>query len=68
MHQDLAAPFALVQEAARSLAGVLNDARIETPVEEFVQRFDGGLINTVYAWAGGATFSELTQMVDLFEG
>ena len=68
MHSDLAAPFAAVQAAARTLAAVLNDARIPTDEAEFVARFDGGLINVAYAWARGATFSELTTMCDLFEG
>ena len=34
--------------------------RITTDTNEFVQRFDGGLVNVVYAWANGATFESLT--------
>lgn len=35
---------------------------------QFVDRYSPGLLNVVYAWAGGAPFAELCSMVDLFEG
>ena len=35
---------------------------------QFVDRYSPGLLNAVYAWAGGAPFAELCSMVDLFEG
>ena len=31
-------------------------------------QFDGGLINIVYAWCQGASFGDLCDMCDLFEG
>ena len=31
-------------------------------------KFEGGLLNVVFAWAKGAKFSELCDMCDLFEG
>ena len=68
MHADLVAPFQELQQTARTLAGVLSGAGIETDEAEFVARFDGGLMSVVYAWANGATFEALTQMCDLFEG
>ena len=34
----------------------------------YIARFDGGLINVVYAWANGSTFASLTKMCELFEG
>ena len=68
MHADLCAPFAKVRETAESLCTLLNDCAIETNPLEYVARFDGGLVNVMYAWANGATFDELTSMCDLFEG
>ena len=68
MPTELQAPFADVQEAARRLCGVLNDAGVITDEGEMVARFDGGLIPVVYAWANGETFEALTRVCDLFEG
>ena len=68
VHADLMAPYHAVQDHARALAAALNAARIPTDERDFVGRFDGSLINVVYAWANGATFEALTGMCDLFEG
>ena len=67
-HADLAPGYRALQEAARTLAGVLNDAGFPTVEAEFVAKFEGGLLNVVFAWAKGAKFSELCDMCDLFEG
>mmetsp|Transcript_4888 Transcript_4888/g.10357 ORF Transcript_4888/g.10357 Transcript_4888/m.10357 type:complete len:131 (-) Transcript_4888:472-864(-) len=67
-HEEVAASYLKVQEVARTIAGVLNDAHILTDEAEFVAKFDGGLINVVHAWASGATFEQLCDMTDLFEG
>ena len=67
-HADVAPGYQALQVAARTLAGVLNDARLPTDADEFVGKFDGGLINVVYAWANGARFYELCEMCELFEG
>ena len=68
MHPDLSPPFHALEEVAKGLVTVLNDARIETDENEYVARFDGGLMNVVYSWANGSTFASLTKMCDLFEG
>ena len=68
MHADLAPSFTALQGVAQRVAAVLNSSQIPTDEAEFVQRFDGGLVNLVYAWAKGATFASLTGMCDLFEG
>ena len=68
VHADLMAPYQAVCDHARALAAALNAARIPTDERDFVARFDGSLINVVYAWANGATFEALTGMCDLFEG
>jgi len=68
MHADLAPSFELVQIAAKALARVMSEAGMPTPEGEYAARFDGGMVNVVYAWANGASFESLTGMCDLFEG
>ena len=53
---------------ARRLAAVYNDANIATDELEYVQKFDGGMMNVVFAWCNGASFAALCEMCDLFEG
>ena len=65
---ELQVPFDAVQRAAGRLAAVYADARLETDQAEYVQRFQGGLMNVVYAWCKGKPFSELCKMCDIFEG
>ena len=40
------------------------------PTDEaaYVGRFEGGMLNVIYAWCNGATFAELCGQCDLFEG
>ena len=69
MHADLVQPFAALQAAARALVVVYRDAHMEVVEADYVGRFDGGLVNLVYAWAQGARFDEVCALCpDIFEG
>tara|TARA_B110001452_G_scaffold229680_1_gene205658 strand:- start:297 stop:2612 length:2316 start_codon:yes stop_codon:yes gene_type:complete len=67
-HADLAPAVAELQSVARELCTVYNAAGLETDERTYLERFDGSMINVIYAWCGGATFGELCGMCDLFEG
>ena len=42
--------------------------KIELNEDEFVEKFNPGLMETVYAWVKGAKFVEVQKLTDLFEG
>jgi ATP-dependent RNA helicase DOB1 len=50
MKQDMQGPHRLLQEAARHVAVVFSEAKLEVDEEEYVQSFNAGLIDVVYAW------------------
>ncbi|EOD39832.1 hypothetical protein EMIHUDRAFT_223385 [Emiliania huxleyi CCMP1516] len=61
-------PLATLREVATEVARVYTDAGIATDEAEYVQRFDSGMVNMVHAWCEGATFAELCNSCELFEG
>ena len=68
LKEDLAAPLRQIQEAARRLGTVMNEAGLALDVEEYVARFQPQLMEVVYAWCTGAKFSEVCKLTDIFEG
>jgi len=68
LKEDLAAPLRQLQDAARRVATVQQDARIMIDIDEYVARFQPQLMEVVYAWCSGAKFSEVCKMTDVFEG
>lgn len=46
----------------------MQEAKIEIDVEEYVTKFDTGLVDVVHAWCQGAKFFEICKMCDMFEG
>ena len=67
-HADLAEKFLELQAAARTMAALYTAHGLPTDERTYVERFDGGMLNVIYAWCGGATFGELCGMCGLFEG
>ena len=49
--KDLADPLAQLQEAARRIATVQAESRLETDIEEYASSFKPGLMDVVYAWS-----------------
>lgn len=68
MKEELNGPLRVLQEAARRIATVMNDAQITIDIEEYVARFQPQLMEVVYAWCKGAKFSEVCKLTDVFEG
>lgn len=67
-HADLQAPLAALHGVASQVARVLTEAGVPTDEIEYKGRFDGGMVNMVYSWCHGVTFSELCMVCELFEG
>eukprot|EP00607_Mallomonas_marina_P001103 CAMPEP_0182429856 /NCGR_PEP_ID=MMETSP1167-20130531/34361_1 /TAXON_ID=2988 /ORGANISM="Mallomonas Sp, Strain CCMP3275" /LENGTH=577 /DNA_ID=CAMNT_0024614179 /DNA_START=132 /DNA_END=1865 /DNA_ORIENTATION=- len=67
---SLQAAMRQLQAAARLVAKVSSDAKLMTEEEEqeYVDGFQGSLVEVTFAWASGATFAEVCRLTDVFEG
>ncbi|KAF5303471.1 hypothetical protein FQA39_LY09934 [Lamprigera yunnana] len=66
--EELSGPLRQMQDLARRIAKVSNEARLELDEEAYVDKFKPSLMDVVFAWCNGAIFSELCKMTDIFEG
>ncbi|KAK5644373.1 hypothetical protein RI129_005673 [Pyrocoelia pectoralis] len=66
--EDLSGPLRQMQEMARRIAKVSNEARLQLDEESYIEKFKPSLMDVVFAWCNGAVFSELCKMTDIFEG
>jgi len=64
----LSGPYYKLIELARSVAKVVISCKIELNEDEFVEKFNPGLMEAVYAWVKGAKFVEVQRLTDQFEG
>ena len=64
----LAEPFKKLQDAAKVVAKANLSCRIECDVDEFVNQFNPGLMEAVYAWCLGAKFIDVQKLCDTYEG
>ncbi|KAL6773736.1 hypothetical protein ACKKBG_A22275 [Auxenochlorella protothecoides x Auxenochlorella symbiontica] len=68
LKESLARPLQALQDAARRIAEVSVECRLEVKVDEYVESFWPFLMDVIYAWSKGASFAEICEMTDLFEG
>ncbi|KAJ9123584.1 hypothetical protein QFC24_003800 [Naganishia onofrii] len=68
LRETLAQPLRRMQEIARRIATVSTECKIPLVPDEYVQSFKMELMDAVFKWCGGATFSEICKMTDIFEG
>ncbi|KAJ3291728.1 Exosome RNA helicase MTR4 [Blyttiomyces sp. JEL0837] len=67
--EELQGPFKMMQQAARKIAKVEIECKLnEVDEEAYVQSFRPELMEVVYAWSKGAKFSAICKMTDVFEG
>ena len=57
-----------LQESARRIGKVSQEAKLEVDVEEYVEKFRPHIMDIVFAWANGASFAQICKMTDIFEG
>ena len=65
---DMEGPYQKLQAAARAIARVSIDAKMNMNEEEYVKSFNPGLVDATYAWAAGSKFVEICKLTDIFEG
>jgi len=66
--ESLKAPYRQVTEVARRIAVVENECKLDTDVDEYVDKFKWELMQVVHAWASGAKFYDICKMTPVFEG
>jgi len=68
LRDKLGEPYRQLKICARRVAEAQTDAKIELDVDEFIKRFNPGMMDITYAWAKGAKFHEIMKMTSIFEG
>jgi len=64
----LSNPFHKLLDAARNVARAAILCKIELDEDEFVDRFNPGLMEAVFAWCKGAKFVDIQKLTKTFEG
>lgn len=65
---ELSGPLRQMQELARRIAKVVQECKLDIIEEEYVEKFKPFLMDVVYDWCNGASFLEICQKTDIFEG
>ncbi|CAD7701245.1 unnamed protein product [Ostreobium quekettii] len=65
---ELSGPLHKLQETARMIAEVSTECKLKVEAEEYISSFKPFLMDVVYAWSKGASFAEICDMTDIFEG
>ncbi|XP_006662774.2 DExH-box ATP-dependent RNA helicase DExH10 [Oryza brachyantha] len=69
LRSELSKPMMQLQEAARKIAEVQRECKLDVNVEEYVESTCRPyLMDVIYCWSKGATFGEVIEMTDIFEG
>ncbi|KAG8376335.1 hypothetical protein BUALT_Bualt09G0052500 [Buddleja alternifolia] len=69
LRAELAKPLQQLQESARRIAEIQRECKLEVNVDEYVEAsIRPFLMDVIYCWSKGATFAEVIQMTDIFEG
>nr|XP_021192448.2 exosome RNA helicase MTR4 [Helicoverpa armigera] len=66
--EELRGVLRQLQEYARRIAKVSQDAKMDVDEDEYVGKFKCTLMDVVLAWAKGASFLQICKMTDVFEG
>lgn len=65
---ELHAAMRNLTEHARRIAAVSVEARLALVPDEYVNKFKVNLIEAVIRWCNGASFAEICEITDVFEG
>uniref|UniRef100_A0A1D1YM54 Superkiller viralicidic activity 2-like 2 n=1 Tax=Anthurium amnicola TaxID=1678845 RepID=A0A1D1YM54_9ARAE len=69
LRNELAKPLQQLQDSARRIAEIQRECKLEVNVEEYVEAtVRPYLMDVIYCWSKGATFAEVIEMTDIFEG
>ncbi|KAF6155163.1 hypothetical protein GIB67_019689 [Kingdonia uniflora] len=69
LRTELGEPLQQLQESARRIAEIQRECKLEVNVEEYVESTVRiFFMDVIYCWSKGATFAEVIEMTDIFEG
>ncbi|EFP85156.1 ATP-dependent RNA helicase mtr4 [Puccinia graminis f. sp. tritici] len=68
LKNELEEPMKKMKEAAKKIAEEIKSAGIDIKEEEYIDSFKTELMDVVFHWCKGSTFSEICKMTDIFEG
>lgn len=69
LRTELAKPLQQLQDSARKIAEIQRECKLEVNVDEYVEStVRPYLMDVIYCWSKGATFAEIIEMTDIFEG
>lgn len=65
---ELAEPLKQMQEMASKIAKISKESKIEIVEKDYIESFRPELMEIVYSWCKGATFTQICKMTDVYEG
>lgn len=69
LRTEIAKPLQQLQESARKIAEIQHECKLDVNIDEYVEStVRPFLMDVIYCWSKGATFAEVIQMTDIFEG
>ncbi|KAG6428501.1 hypothetical protein SASPL_112753 [Salvia splendens] len=69
LRAELAKPLQQLQDSARRIAEIQRECKLEINVDEYVEAsIRPFLMDVIYCWSKGASFADVIQMTDIFEG
>lgn len=68
LKEELQKPYREVQAKARIIAKVSQECKLDVNEETYVQSLRWQLMETVFVWAQGRSFSEICKMTNVYEG
>ncbi|KAK9099685.1 hypothetical protein Scep_023115 [Stephania cephalantha] len=69
LRTELGHPLQQLQDSARRIAEIQKECKLEVNVDEYVEStVRPYLMDVIYCWSKGATFAEVIEMTDIFEG
>lgn len=65
---ELAEPLKVLKETAAKIAKIMKESKIEVVEKDYVESFRHELMEVVYEWCRGASFTQICKMTDVYEG
>jgi ATP-dependent RNA helicase DOB1 len=68
LQKPLAHALGKLQQTARHIAETSTECKLPVDADEYVDKFKATLMNVVYEWSKGASFRDICDITDVFEG
>ncbi|CCH61671.1 hypothetical protein TBLA_0F01280 [Henningerozyma blattae CBS 6284] len=65
---ELGEPLKNLKELASNIAKIMKESKIEIVEKDYVDSFRHELMEVVFEWCKGATFTQICKMTDVYEG